>query len=570
MKRLLFCLFSFLFLISFTSSAEDVVGVSADFNDSTFAKAEAFEQHLQQRIQKVMPASVHIITYEHLAGRTGMSASGVCVSEDGIIMTAGHMTVPNGYYEITFPDGTKVGARGLGKIGALDAGLLKISKSGKYPYAEMGYSAKLEKGDPCFSLAYPGSFGDKMVARLGFVEEVKRDLKGDVKSNYVLNTCLMEPGDSGGPLFDIDGKVIGIRSYIGLELEKNYDVPVEVYRTFWEKLMEPVNYSYIPVGDTIEGRPKLDHTFTMLDYNEAIEGVERKLAGSFVKIISGEGRSAMGTVINPKSIPGIGKSLKKNLIVISKNSEIGEHPVADWNGKKVDLQYLGSDDSLDLVLFKMPVKAKDEGLQMDDFSMKGISEDSIGEVIFSPVGEDASISGIIGTVPYEVAAYFYAGYLGVRLETEYGKNIITHVQEHTAAWNGGIRTGDVINTINGKQINQPQDFISELTNKKPGDKIVLVRVKDGKTDTLDIILSGRPFQGIGHVSDRFPGGRSIRRDGFQSAFVHDMYLRPGQSGSPIFNLNGKLVGINIARYSRIGSYAIPAPLVAEFVEKMTR
>ena len=78
-----------------------------------------FESHLQQVIDKVKSASVLVTTYELLAGVRGMSASGVCVTSEGIIMTPGHMTIPGGEYKITFPDGTEASALGMGKIGAL-------------------------------------------------------------------------------------------------------------------------------------------------------------------------------------------------------------------------------------------------------------------------------------------------------------------------------------------------------------------------------------------------------------------------------------------------------------------
>ena len=50
------------------------------------------------------------------------------------------------------------------------------------------------------------------------------------------SSVLMEPGDSGGPLFDLNGCVIGIHSRIGRSMERNYEVPVNVFREFWNEL----------------------------------------------------------------------------------------------------------------------------------------------------------------------------------------------------------------------------------------------------------------------------------------------------------------------------------------------
>jgi len=81
-----------------------------------------------------------------------------------------------------------------------------------------------------------------------------------------------------------------------------------------------------------------------------------------------------------------------------------------------------------------------------------------------------------------------------------------------------------------------------------------------------IKLGQRPFTGNNHISEKFSAGRSERRDGFEQVFIQNIDLKPSECGSPVFDLNKKLVAINIARYSRVGTLAIPGNKVLEFLK----
>jgi serine protease Do len=67
------------------------------------------------------------------------------------------------------------------------------------------------------------------------------------------------------------------------------------------------------------------------------------------------------------------------------------------------------------------------------------------------------------------------------------------------------------------------------------------------------------------VADSFDGGPSLRRDGFQNVFCHDATLFPHECGGPLFDCDGKFIGLNIARYSRTQCYAIPSEVIRSFV-----
>ena len=64
------------------------------------------------------------------------------------------------------------------------------------------------------------------------------------------------------------------------------------------------------------------------------------------------------------------------------------------------------------------------------------------------------------------------------------------------------------------------------------------------------------------------GPLSSRRSGFQSVLQHDTVLRPEQCGGPILNTKGQAIGINIARATRVASYALPASVIVEVIDEM--
>jgi serine protease Do len=77
-------------------------------------------------------------------------------------------------------------------------------------------------------------------------------------------------------------------------------------------------------------------------------------------------------------------------------------------------------------------------------------------------------------------------------------------------------------------------------------------------------LTEIPFQG-NHPAYHFEGGRSNRFDGFQKVFPHDGKIKSNQTGSPVFVEDGTFVGLNIARFSRTCTLAIPADVILNFI-----
>lgn len=161
------------------------------------------------------------------------SGSGVVVSEDGLILTAAHVTGGVGKeFTIRFEDGRKVKAESLGLNSENDAAIARIVEEGTYPFVEIDREDGTRLGDWVFSLGHSGGFDEER----GSVLRVGRIVR--LANSTYQSDCNLIGGDSGGPLFDLSGRLVGIHSRVGQRLPENMHVPVSTFLENWEAMME--------------------------------------------------------------------------------------------------------------------------------------------------------------------------------------------------------------------------------------------------------------------------------------------------------------------------------------------
>jgi serine protease Do len=159
--------------------------------------------------------------------------------------------------------------------------------------------------------------------------------------------------------------------------------------------------------------------------------------------------------------------------------------------------------------------------------------------------------------------------LGVHLEATNGGGAVSMVLPGSGADEAGIRTGDTLYAVNGKVIPNREAFISEITNVGKAGEFIRIGVDRAERrfevearlmDLSDELLDKTEMEVNGRVS--------ARATGFNTVFSHDTVLEPEDCGGPLVNLDGKAVGINIARAGRVTSYALPAKTVKPLVDSM--
>ena len=546
----------------------------AGFSGQIFAQQNelsSLEKQVQFAIAKAKPASVYIVDYDpKTKSPFGGRFSGVVVNAEGVILTAAHATISGRNYRITFPDGKEYLATGIGRIAGIDAAVLKINEKGNWPFAEMGWSSSLKVSEPCISIAYPASFDtNRLVVRFGFVEEVS----SKEKTNSIRTTCLMEPGDSGGPTFDLLGRIIGIHSSVNNSLESNFEVPVDLYRKYWNALEQPEDYERLPIGEEIPAdtlaTAKL--AFNNLEaFYPSVSKLEAQLKRPDLKITSilkGKSDTINGTLV---SLAGMApeKHIAGKSFLISKSSMVGNNPSVDLGkGKMAMARIIARDERRDLVLLELEAELKD-AIVLASVPLDTLTVTDLGEFLVSPQPGGENIWSVVGTTRFNLPMKYRAGYSGAGTVMKDGKVILEIVQPNTGASVAKLKVGDEVLSINGVAITTPDLYITEMRKNRPDDMVTLVRSSAGKTDTVKVKLGKYPLIVSNHPAEKFTGGKSDFRDGFDHVFVHDATVTPAECGGPVFNIQGHFMGINMARYSRTSTIVVTVAEINNFIDSI--
>ena len=185
------------------------------------------EQQISAVAEKGMKCTVALIAEE-----TGASGSGVIASEDGFILTAAHVIEGVEEVNVVFPDGKQVYGKVLGANLSKDIGLVKITDEGPWPFMERGESKPLKAGDWVIVMGHSAGFDPARTPPIRFGRVIS-----DGPGNYLTTDCAMIGGDSGGPLFDLDGRIVGVNSSIGGSLQNNNHAGVDGFKVDWDRLL---------------------------------------------------------------------------------------------------------------------------------------------------------------------------------------------------------------------------------------------------------------------------------------------------------------------------------------------
>jgi len=190
------------------------------------ADLSRLESKVEAVSSKVMSATVAL-----LSNNTGSSGSGVITSADGLILSAAHVVQGAEELLVVFPDGKQVKGKVLGANYSKDIAMVQIIDPGKWPFVEMGASKGLEAGDWVIALGHSAGFDPNRTPPVRFGRVVSKG-----PGNFLTTDCTLIGGDSGGPLFDLDGKLVGIHSSIGKSVSNNNHAGIDGFRDDWERM----------------------------------------------------------------------------------------------------------------------------------------------------------------------------------------------------------------------------------------------------------------------------------------------------------------------------------------------
>ncbi|MGK0187878.1 MAG: serine protease Do [Verrucomicrobiales bacterium] len=164
------------------------------------------------------------------------------------------------------------------------------------------------------------------------------------------------------------------------------------------------------------------------------------------------------------------------------------------------------------------------------------------------------------------------GFLGVALARDEYQARIVGILPESGALAAGIRSGDVITEVEGKPITGRKELIETIKRYSLGEKIKVALTRQGAKLEVMVQLGSRlastndPNR---EMLEKMDVKLSAHRIDFPSALEHDLPLHPNQCGGPLVNLDGQLIGMNIARAGRIRSLAIPTADLAPLLNATT-
>ena len=215
--------------------------------------------------KRLMPAVVNITTsrvvasalpqfnegplqdYNEFFGRSpegfsqeGSLGSGFVISAEGLIVTNNHVIEGADEINAVFSDGTVRRAQLVGTDAATDVAVLKVEHEAPLPFVDWADSETAEVGDWVMAIGNPFGFGGSV--SVGIVSARNRDIQSGNYDNYIQTDAAINSGNSGGPLFNLNGEVLGVNTAIitptGGSVGLGFSIPANLANQISQQLIE--------------------------------------------------------------------------------------------------------------------------------------------------------------------------------------------------------------------------------------------------------------------------------------------------------------------------------------------
>jgi serine protease Do len=257
--------------------------------------------------------------------------------------------------------------------------------------------------------------------------------------------------------------------------------------------------------------------------------------------------------------------------ILTKASEIGDgNGITVTVGEKVypGPELVSSDPAWDVALLKIPAEGlKPAALALDQ------PDPARGTWVVANGATTRTQRRIeIGIIAATAREIPHAGgpVLGVTFEEKSKKLVVTEVASKSGAATAGIEKDDVILLADGEKITNTEVLGEIIGKRHVGDQITLTVERGGKKMELKVELKGRVdvFGEELTRNDVMSGRFSERRSGFPRVIQHDIIADRARIGGPVLDLEGRCLGMNIARANRSETFAIPASDLKSIADRL--
>ncbi len=384
--------------------------------------------------------------------RSPVEGSGFFISPDGYILTNNHIVENAVNVRVSTVEGKEYPAKIIGRDPATDLALLKVEGK-NFPYAVLGDSSSIKVGEWVLAIGNP--LGMEHTVTAGIISAKGRQLGVGANlptyQDYIQTDAAINRGNSGGPLINLKGEVIGINSNIltsgGGNIGIGFAIPSDLAKKVVAQLKEK--------GRVVRGRLGIRGT----DISESMKK-QLNLTVSKGVIIS---------QVEPDS-PAEKAGLKKYDVIV----EVNGQTVENWKDLRFKVADLQPGDLVTIKIIRdgkeMTVKARVDELEPVETAREKETMD-----------KDVGLT-LTAITPALARRY--------GLSTTEGL-LITEVRQFSPADQAGLQPGDIILEVNRMKITQVKEFQDILKKTASGDELILLVRRESDGEKIDFIVTLR-------------------------------------------------------------------------------
>jgi serine protease Do len=374
--------------------------------------------------------------------RTEGQGSGFIVDAEGYIVTNNHVIDGADKIVVTLQDGGKLNATLVGQDPKTDLALIKVDSSGGLPYVAFGDSDGARVGDWVLAIGNP--FGLGGTATAGIISARGRDIQSGPYDDYLQIDAPINLGNSGGPVFDVTGQVVGVNTAIFSPNGGNVGIGFAI----------PANQAKSVIA-ALKTTGTVERGWLGVQIQDLDEDLVRTLGldndqGALVADVLGDGPAAeagmrAGDVITRFNDRGIDSARTLSRVVADSNPADTADVTVWRDGRSQKLRV-----KLGEVQNTAPVAAA-APTNVDGPSALGLTLQALTEAHKAQLGLPAGVEGAL----------------------------VTGVEPDSAAAEKGIRPGDVITKVNDDNVNSVNSAIAALNEARADDSAALLMVRRG-------------------------------------------------------------------------------------------
>jgi serine protease Do len=363
--------------------------------------------------------------------------SGFFISADGYAVTNNHVVDHANSVEVTTADGTTYKARVVGTDPKTDLALIKVDSKNDFPIVQFADHAP-QVGDWVIAVGNPFGLGGTVTA--GIVSASSRDIGSGPYDDYIQIDAPINKGNSGGPAFDVEGKVIGINTAIfspsGGSVGIGFDIPADTAKRVIAQLKDSGHVTRGWLGVQIQ--PVTTGIANSLGLKKAEGAIVDSAQDGSPAARAGVQAGDVITAVNGTPVKDA-RDLARSIGMLAPNASV-----------KLDILRQGAARSVTVTLAQMPDQQRADAAPATEAPSHGVPH----------LGLTVAPAAAVG-----------AGQNGV---------VVTAVDPNGAAAEAGFETGNVILDVSGKAVANANDIAQALREAQAqGKHDVLMRVKGG-------------------------------------------------------------------------------------------